>query len=129
MRSLPRLSSGDVVRYKREGNWEPAVVINRSETPRSYYIQTSQGNMLRRNRHHLKLTNELMPNLDGDIEDTDEDTSNVITQSNTQADFNLPQTEAMLHEQGGTSSHTLGKVSRYGRPIIPPARYRDRTDI
>ena len=129
VRLLPPLSRGDVVRYKRAGKWEPTVIINRSETPRSYYIQTLQGSMLRRNRRHLKLTNELLPNLDGDIEDTDEDTNSMVAQSNTQADVNSPQSEAMRHEQGDTRSHAPGKVSRYGRPIIPPTRYRDMTDI
>ena len=61
--------------------------------------------MLRRNRCYLKLTNELLPNLDGNIEDTDEDTNSAVAQSNTQADVNAPHSEAMRHEQGGTSSH------------------------
>ena len=74
--------------------------------------------MLQRNS---KLTNELLPDMDGDIEDIDEDTNNVVT--NTHADFNLLQIAVMLQEQGGTSSHPPGKVSRYGRPIIPSPRY------
>ena len=43
-RPLPPLSQGDVVRYK----------TNKHTAPRSYSIQTLSGNIIHRNRRHLK---------------------------------------------------------------------------
>ena len=45
-RSLPPLHKGYVIRYKKGGKWEPAVVVNRHGAPRSYNIRTAQGNIL-----------------------------------------------------------------------------------
>lgn len=120
-RSLPPLHKGDVIRYKKGGKWEPAIVLSKHEAPRSFYIQTAQGNILRRNRRHLKYTKESAPALEYDIEDTDEVLDTSTHQANTQAD-------ATSQEPVGTSTQPAARVSRYGRPIIPPARYRDMTD-
>jgi len=53
-KSLPDLAPGDGVRYRVEKTWKPAIVIKGYESPRSYYIQTHHGTVIRRNRYHLK---------------------------------------------------------------------------
>jgi len=56
---LPDLAPGDSVRYRVNKAWKPATVIKRHESPRSYYNQTNHGTVIRRNRYHLKLINDL----------------------------------------------------------------------
>lgn len=56
-RSLPELSPGDFIRFRHDGLWEPAQVLSRAETPRSYIIKTKSGT-LRRNRQQLLLNGE-----------------------------------------------------------------------
>ena len=120
-RSLPPLNKGDVIRYKKGGKWEPAVVVNRHGAPRSYNIRTSQGNILRRNRRHLKYTNEPPPERECYIEDTDDMPEILAHHSNPENDSSLP-------EQITVSSQQPIRVSRYGRQIRLPVRYRDETN-
>ena len=120
-RSLRSLSKGDVVCYKKGKKWEPAVVVNRHGAPRSYNIRTAQGNILQRNRRHLKYTNEPPPELEYCIEDTDDIPENSAHHSN-------PENGSSLPEQISASSQQPIRVTRYGRPIRLPARYRDMTD-
>ncbi|KAK7906802.1 hypothetical protein WMY93_015414 [Mugilogobius chulae] len=59
VRSLPPLNPGDTVLTKLEGQklWAmPAVVQSASSTPRSYVVETAQGERYRRNRRHLLVT-------------------------------------------------------------------------
>ena len=37
----------------QKGKWEPAIVIDVDETPRSYHVRTPDGSTFRRNRRHL----------------------------------------------------------------------------
>ena len=120
-RPLPPLHKGDVVRYKKGGKWEPAIVLSKHEAPRSFYIQTAQGNILHRNRHHLMYTKKSPPKLECYTDDTDEISDTLTHQANTQAGVTL-------QEQVVTSTQLPARLSRYGRPIRPPARYRDMTD-
>ena len=59
-RVLPELED-DSVRVKPvqlgESEWKKAKVVKRVDD-RSYLIETSNGNLLRRNRYHLRHTNE-----------------------------------------------------------------------
>jgi hypothetical protein len=60
-RELSKLEAGDTVRVHNGRSWEPAVVTSKYDTPRSYGVITSQGQELRRNRSHLRATNEPTP--------------------------------------------------------------------
>lgn len=56
-RPLPPPCTGAPIRYQQEdGKWKPATIIQPAETPRSYHIKTSDGQILRRNRRHLLST-------------------------------------------------------------------------
>ncbi|KAK3767701.1 hypothetical protein RRG08_027843 [Elysia crispata] len=54
---LPELKPGAYIRYRHKGLWEPAQVVSRATTLRSYIIKTKDG-MLRRNRQHLLVNGE-----------------------------------------------------------------------
>ena len=49
---LPELHDGECVRMKKspEAKWEPAIVLAKHQTPRSYLVQTPDGTVYRRNR-------------------------------------------------------------------------------
>ena len=53
-KSLPPLKPDDVVRYQTSTSWEPAVIVQRHSAPRSYDLITTRGNIIHRNRRHLK---------------------------------------------------------------------------
>ena len=78
-KSKPDLVPGQHVRLfnKRSGRWEPAVVTGRAGTPRSYFVQRVSGGVpLRRNRVHLRPTQETFENFSNhapDIPVDDED--------------------------------------------------------
>ncbi len=54
-KSLPSLHPNDFVRVFQRGKWEPAVIVDVEETPRSYKVRTTDGGMYRRNRRHLQV--------------------------------------------------------------------------
>ena len=114
-KSLPELKSNDVVRYPGNKSWEPAVVVGKHASPRSYDIRTAQGTQLRRNRRHLKKTVELPPPapttfIDDDIETTDADCPPPVTNP-----------QQVVDQQNGTNE----RRSRSGRIIRRPVKYCD----
>ena len=86
-----------------------------------YNIRTAQCNILQRNRRHLKYANKQPPKLQCYIEDTDEVPDILIHHSN-------PENNSSLPEQISVSSQQAIRLSRYGKPITLPARYRDVTN-
>ena len=53
---LDNLSDGDDVYVQRDGKWQPAVIISKADTPRSFNIMMEDGAQYRRNRVHLRKT-------------------------------------------------------------------------
>ena len=70
-RNLNELKPGDTVRVQSEKKWEPGVVVQKADTPRSYHVQTQRGSY-RRNRKHLIKTNENPTNIDRDLDFDDQ---------------------------------------------------------
>ena len=108
------------MRFKYQSYWKPAIVISKHSTPHSYIIQTSDGTILRRNRHHLKKTLE-QPPLGASYDNDDDDTNipqEVDTFDNTNNTINTTETSLPV-------APPLERRSRYGRVIKPPARYSD----
>ena len=62
-RELPPLLIGQRVTVKDQqtGHWRPAVVKEKCQEPRSYIVETPNGNRLRRNRNHLRDINPVKP--------------------------------------------------------------------
>lgn len=52
-KDLPPLEVGDKVNVQRGLEWEPAIVVEKHPSPRSYIVQNSSGSELRRNRKWL----------------------------------------------------------------------------
>ena len=120
-RSLLPLSPGDAVRYKTGSKWQPAIVVSKHTTPRSYIIRATNGNILRRNRRHLKRTVEAPPELNYSIDDDEEMTENLQEP--------LASSSGLERSQPSQSSEVATeRVSRYGRHIRVPERYKDATD-
>ena len=86
---LPELKEDDSVRVKPvhlgESEWKKAKVVKRVDD-RSYLIETSNGSLLRRNRYHLRHTNEPTLSREANLnvnEDTDgEDLCNEVYDDN-----------------------------------------------
>lgn len=53
---LPPLSTGQTVTYQNQATkkWEPALILNKHASPRSYNIITPDGSEFRRNRNHIR---------------------------------------------------------------------------
>ena len=55
---LPDLRTGENVRIQKGDTWQPAVVVERHQLPRSFIVRTQDGRVYRRNRKHLLKTGE-----------------------------------------------------------------------
>ncbi|KAK9722672.1 hypothetical protein QE152_g19591 [Popillia japonica] len=54
------LEKGDnVTVLNRQKQWEPAHIVNKHYTPRSYLVKTENDNVLRRNRSHIRYSENL----------------------------------------------------------------------
>ena len=121
-KSLPPLTQDDVVRYQTPTSWEPAVITQKHSAPRSYNLVTASGNIIRRNRRHLKSTQETRPNvappIDDDIDDSVAITFPPSSSRPTQATQPPPTTNT-------NTSQVTEKRTRSGRLVKPPPRYGD----
>ncbi len=127
-RELPPLCPAKhvTVLNKDRGTWHPAIVLQKCDEPRSYIVQTPNGNKIRRCRSHLR---ELYnPHMRKTIK---------------KIWFAEPQVQEETHESysepAGTSSPPPCETdtnteelkspepvrTRYGRAITKPAHYRD----
>jgi len=52
-KELAPLNNGDKVMLQHGNKWVPATVISKHHTPRSYIVETPEGQKYRRNRRHL----------------------------------------------------------------------------
>ncbi|CAI5681987.1 unnamed protein product [Oreochromis niloticus] len=116
-RPLPVLTSGDTVHMQTRRGWEPAVVAHRREEPRSYTVQTPEGEVLRRNRRHLR---KIHPSL---FKDTSMDPDDLS--AHTQEPVVPPASDTPQHSRPASTDNTPTCYTRSGRAIIRPARYRD----
>lgn len=65
-RDLPDLLKGETIRFRVGNKWQPAVVKQSHVQPRSFVVQTPDGNTFRRNRRHLmKTRDDILPTQDG----------------------------------------------------------------
>ena len=55
-KELPSLHTGDVIRMQKGRKWEPATVLYKHQSPRSYVVETPEGSRYRRNRRQLHST-------------------------------------------------------------------------
>ncbi|KFM62105.1 Retrovirus-related Pol polyprotein from transposon 17.6, partial [Stegodyphus mimosarum] len=55
-RERPEFIPGEKVMLRWENKWEPAIVLKKHSTPRSYWIRTKDNRVIRRNKFHLRKT-------------------------------------------------------------------------
>lgn len=122
-RLLPDLQTGERVRMQRGETWQPAVVEKEHELPRSYIVRTPEGGLYRRNRKHLKKTNEKETDAyQHSATETSADMQYPDSQTDTQlADIPAVQnTDIHDHQQQSPIQTT-----RSGRVVKVPMRYMD----
>ena len=110
-RKLNELKPGDTILVQKKKKWEPGVVVQKADTPRSYHVQTQQGSY-RKNRKHLMKTNENPTNIDSDLYFDDQGGEQV--EDNTQS----------MKPQGDASG-AKPYVTRSGRVVQVPERFKD----
>ena len=114
-RVLSSLHKGEVARMQRQGKWVQVTVVGQHDgTPRSYLVQTQDGQIYRRNRRHLLKTNESRQDLQEFNDDAEEDTS--------QIKHGLEMEHLPVEEEKCTHTEK-NQTTRYGRLIRKPQRY------
>lgn len=109
-KELPQLKEGEIVRVREGKKWKPGRITQVLPLPRSYKVETENGEY-RRNRKHLLKTGETQPpevRLD-DYPEMEEQTPVVTTPE-------LPVSQPAL-----TSTTT----TRVGRTVRAPSRFQD----
>ena len=121
-KDLPELRPGDTVRMNpfrlNQREWDKAKVTKRLDT-RSYEVQTDTGMTYRRNRQHLRKTNEKPPSVKHNTVPSTDQTEEAQTQPETPTKQNdlLPVTES------GNNNPPI--VTRAGRKSRPPDHLKD----
>lgn len=121
---------------RNKETWEPGVVIQKLEQPRSYLIQNSNGNLVRRTLQHLEksvlnaggnnhfelypfsnlsaIVNKPVPSQLVNKSDVNKQTTTVQDPTDVFSTFRLVVPDWLFQQQN---------VSSYGRKINPPSRY------
>ena len=113
-KDLCKLSPGATVRIRQgdKKEWSTKCkIVSNTKFPRSYIVETSRGNRLRRNRKDLLSTSERF-----DLE-TDVEVDPVPTIGNVDP---IPVSNEVPPEQQTVEKHY---VTRFGRVSKPPVRY------
>lgn len=107
---LPGLQDGEIIRIRKGKTWEPARVVNKHETPRSYIVEDDRGQIFRRNRRHLLKTGE-----------KEMETHNMLDQY--MADYNEipPNVTPPTPVSPTCQSHSPTKPATYATPLPMPA--------
>jgi len=121
---LPPLQSNEEVRFKKtpKSEWEPAIVVERHDTPRSYVVKTEDGGVYRRNRKHiLKMKGNTLQQQSDDL-DTDVEPSCTGIAEKPEDDLNKQEDYTESTHVSEQPSLPL-RVSSFGRLIKPNPRY------
>ena len=112
---LPPLYSGQQVRVQppQTGTWQPATIHSKSHEPRSYILETPNGNLIRRNRIHIREIPQV--NLKTYEDKTSDILDDTVTPEHTQTPQNNPTDEIPKSDDA--------KVTRSGRRVKPPNKY------
>ncbi|XP_021369721.1 uncharacterized protein K02A2.6-like [Mizuhopecten yessoensis] len=136
-KQLPRLSSGEQIRFRHQDAWRPGnVVEHHGHTPRSNMFRTPDGRCYRRNRRHIIRSSERKQPVNTDVvpddivpetvsrvkDNTDVATPKPIighTDKSAQADVSTPVSDQP------TQSSPKATVTRSGRRGNQPSRYQE----
>ena len=117
---LPILEEGQTVRVKTEkdSNWsEPAVVLGKADSPRSYIVQTNKGTIRRNRKHLMEIPSETPTE---EIPEPEVAESEIPTKANSERDTI---SVASAGERADTNIVTQSETrTRSGRIVRPPDR-------
>jgi hypothetical protein len=118
-KNLPSLAIGETVRFKKDpdSKWTLATVVEKLSTPRSYLLQAENGSRYRRNRIHIRKTNERPVQTDNP-----DQVENLMPTTITETQPKVPSTSTPTNPS--TTQATTKKTSRYGRVINPNPIYK-----
>ena len=114
-KGLPEVYPGDSVRVLDpfSHKWEPGVVKDKAQTPKSYALNMPSGNTLKRNRRHIRQSIEL------DRDDVGDNAGSIATDSSFSRDISVPASPSKAEE---TSNVQTPKLRRSTRVIKRPDR-------
>ena len=130
-KELQPLNPGDRIRVRKADVWVPGTVCDQADTPRSYHIKTEQGGITRRNRRDLMVipkTTTILPSerpvTDNDLLETPlaepvrilKPAGNAVSARRV---FRTPEGQKTVSQSSGQHY-----VTRSGREVVKPARYR-----
>lgn len=120
---MPDLQTAENVRIQRGDTWQPAVVVNKHQQPRSFIVHTPDGRVNRRNRKHLLKTGEreFPPT---HTQDTSTYTDSEQTTPRVMQDCKTTEVAPENDTDAGPVQSQLC-CTRSGRQLKIPARYRD----
>ena len=120
-----------MVRMLRDGKWEPATVLEKSDEPGSYILKTENRRMYRWNRSHILKTEadeDHMTETSDDDEEEETSEENVTVQSDeTFEDVKQEESEVNNKNKGGDASDAIEpeKITRSGRVLRRAKWYED----
>ncbi|GBN98603.1 hypothetical protein AVEN_200024-1 [Araneus ventricosus] len=135
----PEFISEEKVMVRVGTQWEPAVIIKKHSTPRSYLVKNKNGRIVRRNKCHIRKTNiQTNKELNPDYHDLGDERSicgnntqdNGLYHSNNNAvnlNHNTSHTtyqNGYLHNNNSASSNPV-YITRRSRNVNRPSRYDD----
>ncbi len=114
-KSLPSLHPNDSVRVFQKGKWEPAVIVDVEETPRSYKVRTTDGGTYRRNRRHLLQVPKAEDNQQSASTNTPEEKMEISEQSPVKSSQETnPEVPSIPDYVTTRSGRVVRKPKRYG---------------
>ena len=119
-KTLKPILPGQNIRYHTDCGWNEATVTKLNEAPRSYEIQTPDGQELRRDRQQLMTTNEKQ--LSNEPQHCNDDDNIADTFSNNcdkEQSKIIPPAQKIIADDSTNSKY----VTRSGRTITTPKRY------
>ncbi|GBO24450.1 Uncharacterized protein K02A2.6 [Araneus ventricosus] len=135
----PEFISGEKVMVRVGTQWEPAVIVKKHSTPRSYLVKNKNGRIVRRNKCHIRKTNiQTSKELNPDYHDLGDEWN--ICGNNTQDNglyhsnnnpVNLNRNTSHTTSQNGylynnnSASSNPVYITRRGRNVNRPSRYDD----
>ena len=122
-RERTNFSEGDSVLIWVSNNWEPAQIIKKYKTPRSYLVKTARGTILRQNSFHLRHRKNSFQNHMYD--DFVTETANADSRETRDVvDAELNNGQRHIRRTGNAPQNNV-YITRSGRPVKPPSRFRD----
>ncbi len=125
-RERPEFVPGEKVMLWRENKWEPAVIVKRYSTPRSYWVKTKENRVIRRNKCHLRKTKNQKDLVFSNYYDLcDENEENLVTHNDShhQVNNNNNSNNSIVTVNNNSNSNVY--KTRSGRNVCRPSKYNN----